>query len=256
MIKAYLINLDRDQERLAFFSANFARLGLAFERVAAVDGRTFSDADYQAFNQARPRPTKPWYRGQMGCFLSHFEAWRRIAEGEDRVCAVFEDDVHVSDDLPRVLAEDSWLPEGVDIVRLETSPNRVRLARKPFLTCHDRPAYQVRSTSWCAGGYLISRHTAQRLISLPPHQHAPTDFLLFSHADSAIAAQLTTLQFEPALCTQDKYHAGAAMRFSSNIDGPVNTKRALRLRLGRFSPMNLAVAVARSLQDYRRIGFR
>ena len=43
-MKAYLINLDRSPERLAHFSAQARRAGLAFERIAAVDGRTLDEA--------------------------------------------------------------------------------------------------------------------------------------------------------------------------------------------------------------------
>src|SRR6187549_1568147 len=114
MIKSYLINLEQDSERLAFFESNFNRLSIAFERISAVDGRKFPEQQYQDFMKERPRNNKTWLRGQMGCFLSHYTAWQKIAEGDSRFCAVFEDDIHISDDLKKVLSDDSWIPDEVD----------------------------------------------------------------------------------------------------------------------------------------------
>lgn len=254
MIKSYLINLDQDADRLQFFKANFDRLGLAFERIAAVDGRQFSEADYQAFLRERPRQNKSWQRGQMGCFLSHYAAWQKIASGPDRFCAVFEDDVHVSDDLKDILADDHWITDEVDIIRLETSTNRVRLSRKPMLATANRPAFRVHSTTWCTGGYIISKRTAQALIELPAKYHQPSDAMLFSHDESAIAAQLVTLQFEPALCTQDKFND--TVQFHSNIESAPSPLRQLKARARQLSPVSLTRAFYRSFAGYKRIGFR
>ncbi|MFC3607951.1 glycosyltransferase family 25 protein [Stutzerimonas tarimensis] len=256
MINSYLINLDKDADRLAFFQASFDRLGLTFERIPAVDGRLFPEAEYQAFMGERPRRHKSWQRGQMGCFLSHYAAWEKIAAGPDRFCAVFEDDVHLSDDLPRILADDRWIDDTVDIIRLETSTNRVRLSRKPALSAANREAFRVRSTTWCTGGYLINKRTAQALIDLPAHYHEPSDALLFSYDDSAIAADLVTLQFEPALCTQDKFSATGEVRFHSNIESRPSPLRRLKSKAGKLSPGALGRAFYRSFAGYRRIGFR
>jgi len=184
-MKSYLINLDKDVGRLAFFKANFERLGISFERVAAVDGRLFSEENYQAFMHTRPRSFnrlqgKSWLRGQMGCFLSHFSVWKKIAESSDNFAAVFEDDIHVSDDLKYVLETSSWIPDEVDVIRLETSTNRVRLGAQPVVTFAGHPAYRVKSTSWCAGAYIIHRRLAQQLIALPVQYHEPADVIFYN----------------------------------------------------------------------------
>lgn len=262
-MKTYVINLDKDTERLAFFSANFARLGIEFERISAVDGRTFSEEDYQAFMRLRPRRhNRTWLRGQMGCFLSHYTAWQKIAEGNERFCAVFEDDLHISDDLKKVLADASWIPNDVDIIRLDTSTNRVRLTSEPLVTVAGRKLYGVKSTSWCAGSYLLSKRAAQQLLALPTTEHEPADVILYNFEDSNIAKQLRILQCHPALCTQDKHLAiGNAKasnnkaNFSSNIEFPDNQPPAWKKRLERLSPMAVIKAIYRSLFGYKRIGF-
>lgn len=259
-MKAYLINLDKDTDRLGFFKANFDRLGIPFERIPAVDGRTFSEEDYQSFMQTRPRDynrtqTKTWLRGQMGCFLSHYAAWQKIAEGDDQFSAVFEDDIHVSDDLKNILQSHSWIPQNIDIVRLETSTNRVRLTSQPLLSYKGRKLFGVKSTSWCAGAYILNKKTAQKLIELAEKYHEPADVILYHFHESAIAKDLNILQFNPALCTQDKHLAQGKEKFSSNIEFDRETKPSLIAKLKRFSPATVATGIYRSLNGYRRISF-
>ncbi|MFO1388223.1 glycosyltransferase family 25 protein [Cellvibrio sp.] len=258
-MKAYLINLDKDTHRLAFFRANFNRLGIPFERIAAVDGRVLSEDEYQQFMSKRPRnfnreKTKPWLRGQMGCFLSHYNVWKRIAEGRENYCAVFEDDIHVSDDLKHVLQSDTWIPRNTDIIRLETSTNRVRLAQ-PLLKYKSRQLHPVKSTSWCAGAYIISRTTAQRLVALSEKYHEPADVMLYHFDESVIARDLRILQFCPALCTQDKHLAEGKVKFSSNIEFDTGSVAGITSKIRRYSPLTLLTAIYRSCSGYRRIEF-
>jgi glycosyl transferase family 25 len=259
-MKSYLINLDKDTERLGFFKSNFERLEIPFERISAIDGRTFSEQDYQEFMRSRPRDynrnqSKTWLRGQMGCFLSHFNAWKKIAESEDAFGAVFEDDIHISDDLKYILQTDNWIPENVDIIRLETSTNRVRLTPQPMLSYQKRNLYGVKSTSWCAGAYILSRKTAQKLVALAEKYHEPADVILYHFTESVIAKELNILQFNPALCTQDKHLAEGKVKFSSNIEFDTAERTKSENKLRKFSPGKVATAIYRSLCGYRRISF-
>jgi glycosyl transferase family 25 len=262
MMKSYLINLDKDTDRLAFFSANFSRLEMEVERISAIDGRVFSEEDYHKFMQDRPRSynrekTKTWLRGQMGCFLSHYTVWEKIAQGSNLFCAVFEDDIHVSDDLKEILDDDSWIPNDVDIIRLETSTNRIRLTARPVLTYLNRNLYGVKSTSWCAGAYIISRKTAQQLVALAAQYHEPADVILYHFTESVIAKELNILQFNPALCTQDKHLAkgSRSVNFSSNIEFDSNDSKNLKATLEQYSLKRIFIALYRSLCGYKRIGF-
>ncbi len=98
----------------------FDRVGVEFERIAAVDGAALPPSVVEDFRQNRAA-TKPdgWLPGEIGCFLSHFEAWRRIAAHDAPWGAVFEDDIRVSPDLTSLLASADWIPPDADIVRLE-----------------------------------------------------------------------------------------------------------------------------------------
>lgn len=260
MIKSYLINLDKDSDRLDFFRQQFDRLELTFERIPAVDGRLMSDQDYADFQRARPRGhNKRWLRGQMGCFLSHFQAWERIAAGDDRYGAVFEDDIYVSDGLRHVLSDDAWIPTGVDVVRLEPSSNRVRLGRK-LASLDGRDFYSVLSTSWCAGAYLLSREAARRLVALAPAQHQPADIMLFSFDDAMPARDMAIVQCQPAPCIQDKFLNPENHQFASNIER-LQKKPGTGGAHGTRPPLTTLVmkalgALYRRLMNYRRVRYR
>jgi glycosyl transferase, family 25 len=94
-LKAYLINLDRSPERLAFFTGQAARSGLDVERIAAIDGRRMSDAE-------RARSVSPSYEfqplnpGEIAVFMSHRTAWQQLLDSGAPCAAVFEDDVVLS----------------------------------------------------------------------------------------------------------------------------------------------------------------
>ena len=98
----YLINLDRSPERLANVSARLTALGLAFERVPAVDGMTLSEAEF-ARQTRENRYYKPLRRGEVGCYLSHLEAMRRFVATGREYALILEDDVVLPDRLPCLL---------------------------------------------------------------------------------------------------------------------------------------------------------
>jgi glycosyl transferase family 25 len=193
----------------------------------------------------------------MGCFLSHYTAWGKIAEGTEKFCAVFEDDIHVSNDLGKILNDSSWIPQNADIIRLETSTNRIRLTANPVLNHMNRNLYGVKSTSWCAGAYIISRKTAQQLVDLPAVYHEPADVILYHFIESIIAKELNILQFNPALCTQDKHLAKSTnnVNFASNIEFDTEERAKLKNKFEKLSPGRVATALYRSLCGYRRISF-
>jgi GR25 family glycosyltransferase involved in LPS biosynthesis len=54
-VKSYVINLDRNPERLQAFTARFDALGIPFERFPGVDGKTMPEEDFARFVSSRPR---------------------------------------------------------------------------------------------------------------------------------------------------------------------------------------------------------
>jgi glycosyl transferase family 25 len=102
-VPVYVINLDRDHERLALFKETNPHL-TDYERFSAVDGRAM---DRGALRQEGIIAANLTYNnGQLGCALSHLALWR-IAIAENRVITVVEDDAILAPDFTR--AQDAFV---------------------------------------------------------------------------------------------------------------------------------------------------
>ena len=97
---ALLINLRRSANRLEFQTRQFGELGLAFERLDAVDAAEIAEREFRQRSRQWQRPLS---RPEVGCFLSHRLAWQQIVRA-NRPLLVFEDDVILSENLVTVLA--------------------------------------------------------------------------------------------------------------------------------------------------------
>jgi glycosyl transferase, family 25 len=252
LINIYIINLEQDVSRMGVIAARFQELGLAFERIDAVDGRQMSDAAFDTFAKARASKEGGWGRGQAGCFLSHYKVWEDIAQGSAAYAAVFEDDVHLAQTISDFFNDSSWLPETFDIVRLETSTNRVLLDRETVNRVHGRSLYRLRSASWCAGAYILSREGARKILSVPPSRHHSVDHFLFSFETTSVARELAIYQISPALATQDKFleKKTAVLGFTSNIE-----VHSLKDRVIFFLKKITPLVVYKSLKGFKRVRF-
>jgi glycosyl transferase, family 25 len=105
-VKIYLINLDRNKERLYHFDQQYARSDLSknpYERIQAVDGNTLdisklvSHKAHMEILQAEKSGfrTKHYQltRGAVGCYLSHLNVYRKLIADDAKMALIFEDDV-------------------------------------------------------------------------------------------------------------------------------------------------------------------
>ncbi|MBQ1203704.1 MAG: glycosyltransferase family 25 protein, partial [Loktanella sp.] len=96
----WLINLDRDTDRLAGMQSQLDALGLEYTRFPAIYGKdragelaTRVDADAYARNMGQT--ISP---GHMGCYASHVAVWEAFATSDATVALILEDDVIFHDD--------------------------------------------------------------------------------------------------------------------------------------------------------------
>lgn len=157
-MKTFLVNLDRNPERLAFMDSQLRRLGIDYERVPAVDGRTLTSRDrrrvfakWHSFFAENRRLTA----GQIGCALSHVEVYRRMRNNGILSALVLEDDVSIArhfpsalvrasdfidTDKPQVVVFSNWGNHNDDAPeRIEKSPKNI----------------------WCTDAYLITLPAAK-----------------------------------------------------------------------------------------------
>ena len=95
-MKCYVINLASRPERLTHISATFERAGIPFERFEAVDQQRALSHPVGR-NLPPLRSGRSWQPFEIGCLLSHYELWKRIAEDDADFSAIVEDDVLISD---------------------------------------------------------------------------------------------------------------------------------------------------------------
>jgi len=242
-MRALYINLDRSPERRQWIERQAVSLGLDLERISAMDG---------ALLHAAPATISV---GALACFHSHRKAWEMVADGDDRYVAIFEDDVHMSPDLPRFLADMSWIPDDADIVHLERSRERC-VVINAHINAFGRTLYRTVSENSGTAGYLMSRSCAYRLVQEFTEIDEEFDITLFDRN----MLSLTIYKIEPALCIQDEFLEGS--RFASQIarqPRPKPSAGKFRREIGRqVKRLKRAVIIALDLKAPVRIrvGFR
>lgn len=105
-MRAFLINLDSNTDRLAAAKQQLGAFGIAFERFPAVNGRALSPAErsrHVARFHARMARLDKLTPGEVGCSLSHMFVFRKMIEEGIEAALIFEDDVLLSDQFPRAL---------------------------------------------------------------------------------------------------------------------------------------------------------
>lgn len=124
-------------------------LGIKLDRLAAVDGATLPKSAVLS-------------PGALGCFESHRAAWAMVADGKDQYAAVFEDDTHLSPDLPKFLADQSWIPDSADLVHLGCARRHCEVTGKA-LPALGRKLYRPAGENASAEAYIISKRCAAQL---------------------------------------------------------------------------------------------
>jgi glycosyl transferase, family 25 len=96
--KAFILHLERAISRLPNVQSLSASLPIESRIVPAVDGARLSPTEVgQAYARRRFRPRYPFAltASEIGVFLSHRAAWRRIVDEKLDFAVIFEDDAQI-----------------------------------------------------------------------------------------------------------------------------------------------------------------
>ena len=167
-MKTYYINLDRSHARRDWMESQLSELKLDYERIPAVDGANLSK---QELKSKVDRKRMYWYSprrlnpAQVGCFLSHRDAWKKIAAGQDRYAVVMEDDILISRKGMTLLKEESWIPEQTAFIRLEQQEEVYLLRRyKKFQLNGTQISLFNFERGYGTGAYIIHKSMAEWFI--------------------------------------------------------------------------------------------
>ncbi len=170
--RVYLINLDRDTERLAFMSSQLVNLGLSFERVAAVHGADTPVWLRPYFLDQNGNIASGLSAGEVGCYASHLMLMRQIAESGEPAL-VLEDDIRIEAAFPELLRRIDLLPGGWDIIRLSNAADlrsfpvaRLGLGYRAVKYSRVPPS---------TGAYLITPEGARKFLTYRVARDMPVD---------------------------------------------------------------------------------
>ncbi len=178
--KAFILHLERATGRRANVETLRARMPIESEILPAIDGARLSPDEVRAaYARSRFAPRYPFALGlpEIGAFLSHRAAWRRIVDGGLDYACVFEDDAEI--DAERfaalldflVAARSRWSYVLLPAAGLEPPGAAVaRAGEFALLRPHSPPLRAI--------GQIVSRAAAVRLLSVTAPFDRPVDTFL------------------------------------------------------------------------------
>ena len=171
----YLINMDKNRNRLEHFKKMYAKTDLAskpFIRFEAINGKALGDGVYNSVSP-RIRLGLDHYEqtgervgyaqmtpGMIGCYLSHYAIYEKIWDSRVDFGIIFEDDANISKNIyskviRHVAEDDGKFPRDWDVILLG------HICRQ----CEDAtPYYKTPKYFWGLHGYMVSRKGAKALL--------------------------------------------------------------------------------------------
>ncbi len=119
--KIFVINLDRSADRLLQMQRQLENAGLEFERVPAVDGNALDDESigrHYSKELNRKKYYVPLKKAEIGCYMSHLKACKKIVESGLDYGIILEDDLILKKNfrlLPEIIRH---IPADWDYIKL------------------------------------------------------------------------------------------------------------------------------------------
>lgn len=169
-MKSFVINLDRDVERMEAATRQLSSHGIAFERLSAVyaadmDSKLRSAAvNHRRWRIAMGRCVRP---GEIGCALSHFSIYRKMLMDDIPLACIFEDDVVFTGDVKSCL----------DLVESVIDTKRAQVV---LLSDHTHQKIRTRcicpaKTDMFTEAYVITKPAAANLLRVNYPMQVPCD---------------------------------------------------------------------------------
>lgn len=199
-MKVFLVNLDRDTDRLASVDRQLKRLGVAYERVPAVYGKDLPADSIKAHCNAFRwwcAIGRPPSLGEIGCALSHFKIYERmLAEGISAAC-IIEDDIALS----------SSFASGLEKVADEIDESRSQVVLLSdhsglYSTRQSGKEFEIVKSAkgMCTDGYCLTQLAARALLK----QNRPIIVPCDMWKRWACKGVIELFHLLPSVCRQDE----------------------------------------------------
>jgi glycosyl transferase family 25 len=175
--KIFYINLDRRIDRNNFMKDLLNSYNLQYERISAVDGRKL-DLDKlppniitkEGIDDAKNNNNRvyvPLTRGGIGCTLSHYNTWKRIATDKSiNGALILEDDIDFSlnftEDINNIMKNH---PKDFDIIFIGYHPSTFKYIQRNKIY---NKLYFKSLKVYGLFGYIVSKKGAEKLLNIFP----------------------------------------------------------------------------------------
>jgi glycosyl transferase, family 25 len=241
---AFIINLDRDRSRWQNIAGALGQAGIPYHRVPAIDARKRINLIRRAVHRAfvYVPASRNLTDAEVGCYLSHISALKRVVRQNLAAAMIFEDDVvfdseftnFYRNDLPKFLA-------ASDIVKFEgihyshTSKSGIPIAGGN--TC--QLVLRMKPTLGAAA-YAVTRNGALALLKAASDPDRPFDHKLAYYDRHWIDYAET----EPFLASQASYTSNLEHeRKVYDLDNGLS-QRLRRLRYRLSAPVRATIRLA------------
>lgn len=226
----YVINRERDMDRLGRFRKSCKQWSVEFQRVEAINCADpgFDFAPYDAQIAETFYGKTDFLRGAVGCFLSHARAWRALVDSMNSHAMICEDDVRFLGPIPTSAAE-LVFSQNYDLVYvnqrmadglLNSPVSKVRTTFEfatPYNAAMKILEVQGKMNAPGGEGYLLSREGARKLFDIFLRRKIcmEVDWMMFFHCLSpeqrkAFIAKDATRRFDMLEFDDLELHAAVA----------------------------------------------
>ncbi|XP_070837111.1 procollagen galactosyltransferase 1 [Chaetodon trifascialis] len=173
--EVFMINLKRRADRRERMLRALYEQEIACKVVAAVDGKAMNISEVHALGihmlpgYSDPYHGRPLTKGELGCFLSHYNIWKEIVERRLKISLVIEDDlrfeVFFKRRLMNLMSELKEERLDWDLIYIGRKRMQVDRPEKAVPNIHN---LVVADYSYWTLGYMISLQGAKKLLKAEP----------------------------------------------------------------------------------------
>ncbi|SEK68753.1 glycosyl transferase, family 25 [Colwellia chukchiensis] len=161
----YVVNLDAAPARMSTMAAQLNTLGIAYQRITAVNGLDLSAQEIASSYSKTLNRQHFRYNlslGEIGCYMSHRKIWQLMLDEGIEFAVVLEDDLVIKDKFRQLFAQIDTLKQ-FDLIKL--ADNRNYPAAQKLGLANDLQLVNYHTIPNCTTGYTISLNGAKKLLA-------------------------------------------------------------------------------------------
>ena len=174
----FVISLARAKDRRAAIVARLNEAGIRHEIMDAVDGKNSDLSEYaerlRHIGECEKQLGVVFDRGSIGCYLSHYRAWEKIARKNISAAVILEDDAVLENSFMRVVSDVVGCKYEWDVVLLHAE-GRQGGVRKICRLDGGGEMVQYMRHPYALVSYLVSLRGAKKLLEYCRHLRLPID---------------------------------------------------------------------------------